>query len=134
MLAIFITSVVIISIFAITVKAVSSARPQRKLQPEKKKEEVEENFCVTTGYTYDQGGANIPDLSKISREPPFYDLTAVRPPECSYRNYTYPVPMGFSPLQPASPCGKEEGKKLASRYLYWYSDAMLSHPQTPFLV
>ena len=133
MLAVFITSVVIISILAITVKVVSSA-PKLKPKHEKKKEEVEENFCVTTGYTYEQGGANIPDLSKISREPPFYDLTAARPAECSYRNYTYPVPMGFSPLQPSSPCGKEEGKKLASRYLYWYSDAMLSHPQTPFLV
>lgn len=85
-----------------------------------------EPFCAVTGYTYDDP-CPIPDITNIadiSRSPPFYDLNAVRPPSCSYKNFTYPPPMDYDPIV----CPKPE-----IRYHYW-DTAMLSHPQTPYVV
>jgi hypothetical protein len=82
-----------------------------------------ETFCAVTGYTYDHPG-DLPDIADISRAPPFYDLNAVRPPSCSYKNYMFPPPMGYGPIDcPQTPI----------RYRYW-DQALLSHPQTPYLV
>ena len=122
--------VLVASLFLVTILTASSLAIVHKNHQKKK----EEGFCATTSITYREGGSKIPDLSKISRQPPFYDLNATRPPQCSYRNYTYPVPIDYPSMMPISSCGREENKKLAARYLYWYSDAMLSHPSTSYLV
>jgi hypothetical protein len=82
-----------------------------------------ENFCAVTGFTYDDPG-DLPDISDTSRASPFYDLNAVRPPSCSYKNYMFPPPMGY---------GLIDCPKTSLRYRYW-DEAMLSHPQTPYIV
>ena len=84
-----------------------------------------EGYCVTTGIAYDQGP--LPDpIEEEAKTPPFYELGVARKPLCSYRNYTFPPPMDYGPFEYNPP-------ELEKRYLYW-NTAVLSHPQTPWLV
>ena len=84
-----------------------------------------ENYCGTTGLTYDQGP--LPDpIEEESKSPPFYDLDQPRNPLCSYKNYTMPPPMHYGVFEYNNP-------ELENRYQYWYT-GVLSHPQTPYLV
>jgi len=87
----------------------------------------QEAFCGTTGVTYSDI-KRIPDTTYLNKEPPFYDLNAVRTPVCAYRNYTYPPPMDYSPLEDCL-----EGD-FAKRYMYWYTNPMLSAAETSYIV
>lgn len=82
---------------------------------------TKEGFCGTTGLHYGEG-EKLPQIT--NDEPPFYDLNAARQPKCSYKNFTFPPPMDYGP--PSCPY-------IEPRYHYW-DTAMLSHPQTPYLV
>ena len=87
----------------------------------------QEGFCGTTGMTYSDI-QKVPDTTSLNRDPPFYDLNAVRPPACAYRNYMFPPPMDYSDTEDCL-----EGN-LAKRYMYWYTNPMLSTSQTPYTV
>jgi len=83
-----------------------------------------ESYCGTTGFRYGE----IPELptpiKTESKSPPFYAIDAPRKPLCAYMNYTMPPPLDVPP--PICP-------DINPRYQYWNS-AMLSHPQTPYLI
>jgi len=88
-----------------------------------------EKYSPVTGFSYADGCDKMPvpeNIRTSSRSPPFYNLNAVRPPLCAYRNFTFPPPMGYTPIQDAP----------ANFYIYqyWFKDAVLSHPQTAYLV
>lgn len=88
-----------------------------------------EKFSAVTGVSYADGCEKLPvpeNIRTSSKSPPFYDLGAVRPSVCAYRNYTFPPPMGYTPIQEPSP--------KYDIYQYWFKDAVLSHPQTAYLV
>lgn len=88
-----------------------------------------ERFSATTGVSYADGCAKLPvpqNIMSSSKSPPFYDLGAIRPALCSYRNYTFPPPLGYTPI--------EEPPSQYDIYQYWFKDAVLSHPQTAYLV
>lgn len=89
-----------------------------------------EGYSPVTGFSYKDGCDMLPTPGNIrasSRSPPFYDLSAVRRPEvCAYRNFTFPPPMGYTPIQEADP--------KFDVHQYWFKDAVLSHPQTAYLV
>lgn len=89
-----------------------------------------EGYSPVTGFSYSDGCDKLPVPENIrvsSRSPPFYDLTSVRRPDvCAYRNFTFPPPMGYTPIQ-------EDDPKF-DVYQYWFKDAVLSHPQTAYLV
>lgn len=89
-----------------------------------------ESFSPVTGYSYQDGCAAIPvpeNIRHASRSGPFYDLNAVRPAMCAYRNFTFPPPLGYKPVLESPP-------ELYDVYQYWWNDAVLSHPQTAYLV
>lgn len=88
-----------------------------------------ERFSPVTGFSYADGCDKMPvpnNIKTTSKSPPFYDLNAVRPEMCSYRNYTFPPPLGYKPIQEPPP--------QFDIYQYWFKDAVLSHPQTSYLV
>lgn len=88
-----------------------------------------EYYSPVTGFSYKDGCDKMPvpeNIQAINRSPPFYSLGAVRPPLCAYRNFTFPPPMGYSPIQ--------ESPDSYDIYQYWFKDAVLSHPQTAYLV
>jgi len=88
-----------------------------------------EKYSPVTGFSYADGCDKMPvpeNIRTSSRSPPFYNLNAVRPPLCAYRNFTFPPPMGYTPIQDA-PANFDI-------YQYWFKDAVLSHPQTAYLV
>lgn len=88
-----------------------------------------EKYSPVTGFSYKDGCNKMPVPDNIrvsSRSPPFYQLDAVRKPLCAYRNYTFPPPMNYSPI--IEPPAKFD------IYQYWFKDAVLSHPQTSYLV
>lgn len=88
-----------------------------------------ETYSPVTGYSYRDGCDKMPvpeNIQASSRSPPFYNLQAVRPPLCAYRNFTFPPPMGYSAIQ--------EPPAQFDIYQYWFKDAVLSHPQTAYLV
>lgn len=89
-----------------------------------------EKYSPVTGFSYKDGCDLMPTPGNIrasSKSPPFYDLSAVRqPPVCAYRNFTFPPPMGYTPIEEADP--------EFDVYRYWFNDAVLSHPQTAYLV
>lgn len=83
-----------------------------------------ESYCGWTGLTYAEGP--LPDpIQEESKSPPFYDQNAARKPLCSYKNYMFPPPMRYGSF-PTCPT-------LEKQYQYW-NTAMLSTPQTPYLV
>lgn len=89
-----------------------------------------EKYSPVTGFSYTDGCDSIPvpdNIKKSSKSPPFYDLNSVRKPLCAYRNFTFPPPMNYTPIQ-------ETPSSDANRYLYWFHNAVLSHPQTAYLV
>jgi hypothetical protein len=88
-----------------------------------------EGYSPVTGFSYADGCDKMPvpqNIKTSSKSPPFYNLNAVRPPFCAYRNYTFPPPLGYTPIQ--------EAPASFDRYQYWFNDAVLSHPQTSYLV
>lgn len=88
-----------------------------------------EKYSPITGFSYADGCEKMPvpeNIRASSRSPPFYNLNAVRTPFCSYRNFTFPPPMGYSPITETPP--ELDG------YQYWFKEAVLSHPQTAYLV
>jgi hypothetical protein len=89
-----------------------------------------ESYSPVTGFSYQDGCHRLPvpeNIKVSSRSPPFYDLMAVRRPEvCAYRNFTFPPPMKYPPIQEPDP--------KFDIYQYWFKDAVLSHPQTAYLV
>lgn len=89
-----------------------------------------EKYSPVTGFSYADGIDKMPvpgNIRTSSRSPPFYDLQTVRqPPLCAYRNYTFPPPMNYTPIQ--------EAPSQFDIYQYWWKDAVLSHPQTAYLV
>lgn len=88
-----------------------------------------EGFNPVIGATYADGCDKMPVPNNIraeSRSPPFYNLAAVRKPElCSYRNYIFPPPMDYPPV--------ETCPFFDNRFQYW-NTGVLSHPQTSYLV
>jgi len=89
---------------------------------------LKEAFCGSTGLDYEAGCDTLPvpkNIQTISRSPPFYDLNAVRPSLCSYKNYQFPPPLDY----PAFPQSSDPDPV----FQYW-DDAMLSHPQTPYVI
>lgn len=88
-----------------------------------------EKFSAVTGFSYADGCNKMPvpeNIKASSRSPPFYNLNAVRNPLCSYRNFTFPPPLGYTPII--------EPDASFDKYQYWFKDAVLSHPQTAYLV
>lgn len=88
-----------------------------------------ERFSAATGFVYADGCDRMPvpdNIRKSSKSPPFYSLDKPRPELCSYRNYTFPPPLGYPPIQ--------EPPAQYDIYQYWFKDAVLSHPQTAYLV
>lgn len=88
-----------------------------------------EKFSAVTGFSYADGCNKLPVPENIkvnSKSPPFYNLNAVRTPLCSYRNFTFPPPLGYTPI--------EEPLPSSDQYQYWFREAVLSHPQTAYLV
>lgn len=88
-----------------------------------------EKYSPVTGFSYKDGCDKMPvpeNIRASSKSPPFYNLNAVRPQLCAYRNFTFPPPMGYSPIQ--------EPPAQYDIYQYWFKDAVLSHPQTAYLV
>lgn len=88
-----------------------------------------EKYSPVTGFSYKDGCDKMPvpeNIKTSSKQPPFYNLNAVRTPLCAYRNFTFPPPMGYSPIQ--------EPPDSFDIYQYWFKDAVLSHPQTAYLV
>lgn len=89
-----------------------------------------EKYSPVTGFSYTDGCNSMPvpaNIKASSRSPPFYNLNSVRKPLCSYRNFTFPPPMNYTPIQ-------ETPAIVANKYLYWFNSAVLSHPQTAYLV
>lgn len=89
-----------------------------------------EKYSPVTGFSYADGCDSMPvpaNIKESSRSPPFYDLNSVRKPLCSYRNFTFPPPMNYPSIQ-------ETPSTDANKYLYWFHSAVLSHPQTAYLV
>lgn len=88
-----------------------------------------EPYNPVTGFSYKDGCDKMPvpeNIRMSSKSPPFYNLNAVRPEFCAYRNFTFPPPMDYPPIQEPSP--------KFDIYQYWFNDAVLSHPQTTYLV
>lgn len=88
-----------------------------------------EPYSPVTGFSYTDGCDKMPvpeNIRQTSRSPPFYSLDAVRPPVCAYRNFTFPPPMEYPPIQ--------EPPASYDIYQYWFKNAVLSHPQTAYLV
>lgn len=88
-----------------------------------------EGYSPVTGFSYADGCEKMPvpqNIKTSSKSPPFYNLNAVRSPFCAYRNYTFPPPLGYTPIQ--------EAPASFDRYQYWFKEAVLSHPQTSYLV
>lgn len=88
-----------------------------------------EGYNPVTGFSYDDGCDKMPVPENIrisSKSPPFYNLNATRPEFCAYRNFTFPPPMDYPPIQ--------EPSAEFDIYQYWFNDAVLSHPQTAYLV
>lgn len=89
---------------------------------------IRDNFSMVSGYKYDDGCFSMPvpeNIRKINRSPPFYDINGRRSELCSYKNFTFPPPMNYPPL--------DECTDFNRRYRYW-NTGVLSHPQTSFLV
>lgn len=84
-----------------------------------------EPFCASTGLSYDESPLPEP-IKESSKSPPFYDLNARREPLCSYKNYMFPPPMNYGEFEYNPP-------EMEKQYLYW-NTAVLSKPQTPYLV
>ena len=88
-----------------------------------------ENFNPIIGATYADGCDKMPvpeNIREESRSPPFYNLSTVRKGDfCSYKNYIYPPPMDYPPV--------ESCPFFDNRFQYW-NTAVLSHPQTSYLV
>lgn len=88
-----------------------------------------EGYSPVTGFSYMDGCDKMPvpeNIKTSSRYPPFYDLQTIRRPEvCAYRNYTFPPPLHYSRTPPQDP---------STTYQYWLTEAVLSHPQTAYLV
>lgn len=87
-----------------------------------------EGFCGTTGITYDDCRQKLPDDTPLNRQPPFYDLNAVHAPACAYRNYTFPPPLDYSDRKNCL------DNDLAKRYMYWYTQPMLSSAETSYTI
>lgn len=88
-----------------------------------------EGYSPVTGFSYADGCEKMPvpqNIKTSSKSPPFYNLNAVRHPLCAYRNYTFPPPLGYTTIQ--------EAPASFDRYQYWFKEAVLSHPQTSYLV
>jgi hypothetical protein len=88
-----------------------------------------EKYSPVTGFSYADGCDKMPvpeNIRTSSKSPPFYNLNAVRSPLCAYRNFTFPPPMGYTPIK--------EAPADFDIYQYWFKDAVLSHPQTAYLV
>lgn len=88
-----------------------------------------EKYSPVTGFSYADGCNKLPvpeNIKVSSKSPPFYNLNAVRKPLCAYRNFTFPPPLGYTPIQ--------EAPASFDKYQYWFKDAVLSHPQTSYLV
>lgn len=88
-----------------------------------------ERYSPVTGFSYSDGCDKMPvpqNIKTSSRSPPFYNLQTVRRPEvCAYRNYTFPPPLNYSRTPPHEP---------SAIYQYWLTEAVLSHPQTAYLI
>lgn len=116
------TNFVILAVVAVVVGiAVGVAKKQKKER---------EEYSPVTGFSYSDGHAKMPVPENIrvsSRSPPFYDLSVPRRLSvCAYRNFTFPPPMNYTPIEEADP--------KFDVYQYWFKDAVLSQPQTAYLV
>lgn len=87
-----------------------------------------EGFDPVTGFKYEDGCDKMPvpnNIIQSCKSPPFYDLNARKPELDYYRNFTFPPPMDYPPI--------ETCPYYDNRYQYWYT-GVLSHPQTSYLV
>lgn len=90
---------------------------------------IRDNFSMVSGYRYQDGCDKLPvpeNIREVSRSGPFYDLNAIRPPLCSYKNYIFPPPLEYPPLE-------QDCSDFNKRYRYW-NTGVLSHPWTTYLV